>query len=534
MFSFAPQKSSGRRPNIILMMADDMGFSDIGCYGSEVDTPNLNKLAAGGLRFTQFYNCARCCPTRASLMTGLYPHQAGFGLMTEDSGTPAYQGDLSDRCVTIAEAMRLGGYHTLMCGKWHLTPAESNSKHNWPVQRGFEKYFGTIEGACSYFDPVTLTRDNSRTRAIGDFYYTDAIAENAIEYLKAYSGREEPFFMYVAFTSPHWPLHALEGEITKYRNRYLTGWDALREERHQRMIEIGVVDKKWDLSPRDSRVPPWQLAPYKDWEAMRMAVYAAQIDRMDQGIGRIMAQVGSSGIEQDTLILFLSDNGGNYEELTKSWKGYLFIPHATRDGRLVQLGNDPSVMPGPDDTYQSYGIPWANTSNTPFRRYKHYAHEGGIATPLIAHWPGVISAANSWTPQIGHVMDVMATCLDVAQIEYPRTYQGREITPLEGKSLLPIFRDGQRPGHDAIYWEHEGNSAVRQGKWKLVSQYPDYWELHDMEADRTELHDLAGNDPERVKKMAALYEQWAKRIGVRPWPLSGRQEVPAYLNRSNL
>jgi arylsulfatase A-like enzyme len=533
MFSFTPPKPSTHRPNIILIMADDMGFSDIGCYGSEVDTPNLNRLAAGGMRFRQFYNCARCCPTRASLMTGLYPHQAGFGLMTDDLGTPAYRGDLSDRCVTIAEAMRQGGYRTMMCGKWHLTPADSDSRHNWPLQRGFEKYFGTIAGACSYYDPITLTRDNSRIRAEGDFYYTDAVAENAGQYLDSFGPGESPFFMYVAFTAPHWPLHALDGEISKYLDRYRGGWDALREERHKRMIEMGVVEERWALSPRDPRVPPWPLAPYKDWESVRMAVYAAQIDRMDQGIGRIMQKVKSLGIEENTLILFLSDNGGNYEEITRAWKGVLFIPHMTRNGRLVKWGNDPLVMPGPDDTYESYGIPWANASNTPFRRYKHFAHEGGIATPLIAHWPAVISKGGSWTRQVGHVMDVMATCLDVAGIEYPKTYRGQEITPLEGKSLAPIFRTGEREGHDAIFWEHEGNSAVRQGKWKLVSQYPDYWELHDMEADRTELHDLAAQDPERIKQMAALYGEWAKRVGVRQWPIEGRSEVPKYLERSN-
>jgi arylsulfatase A-like enzyme len=533
MFSFSSPKPPARRPNIILVMADDMGFSDIGCYGSEIDTPNLNQLAGEGLRFHQFYNCARCCPTRASLMTGLYPHQAGFGLMTDDLGSPAYRGDLSDRCVTIAEALRLGGYRTAMSGKWHLTPAELNSQHNWPLQRGFEKYFGTIEGSGSYFDPVTLARDNSPIRATKDFYYTDAIADNAVQYLESFGRGESPFFMYVAFTSPHWPLHALAGEIAKYRDRYRGGWDALREERHKRMIEMGVVDKQWPLSPRDPRVPPWTVAPHQDWESMRMAVYAAQIDRMDQGIGRILTKVRNLGIEENTLILFLSDNGGNLEEITKSWKGHLFIPQVTFDGRLIQVGNEPSVMPGTEDTFESYGIPWANTSNTPFRRYKHYTHEGGISTPLIAHWPAVISRGNSWTHQTGHVMDVMATCLDVTGIEYPHTYQGREITPLEGKSLAPIFRAGEREGHDAIFWEHEGNSAVRQGKWKLVSAYPDYWELHDMEADRTELHDLAAGEPERVRRMAALYEQWAKRVGVRKWPYRGEPAVPEYLERSN-
>jgi arylsulfatase A-like enzyme len=529
-----PKSASSHRPNIILIMADDMGFSDLACYGSEIDTPNLNRLAAGGLQFTQFYNCARCCPTRASLLTGLYPHQAGIGLMMEDYGSPAYRGDLSDRCVSIAEALRQGGYHTLMCGKWHVTPVASQSKHNWPLQRGFEKYFGTIDGAGSYYDPHTLTRDNTPIRADReDFYYTDAISENAARFVDEYGRKDGPFFLYVAYTAPHWPLHALPEDIAKYANRYQQGWDKLRAERHRRMIGLGLVDKRWPLSLRDPRVPPWDLAPYKEWEARRMAVYAAQIDRMDRGIGSILAKVKELGLEANTLILFLSDNGGNYEEAALGWKRWLFIPHETGDGRWVRLGNDPSVMPGPADTYQSYGIPWGNASNTPFRLYKHFAHEGGIATPLIAYWPAVITSRNALTDQVGHVMDVMATCLEVAGVPYPQTYAGREITPLEGKSLLPIFQGKQREPHEMICWEHEGNSAVRQGKWKLVSCHPDYWELHDMEADRTELNDLADQQPERVREMAALYERWAKRLGVEPWPLRGQgaDEVPAYLRR---
>jgi arylsulfatase A-like enzyme len=532
-FLFGAQESA-RRPNIILIMADDMGFSDLSCYGSEIDTPHINQLAAGGLRFTQFYNCARCCPTRASLLTGLYPHQAGFGLMTDNEGTPAYQGDLSDRCVTIAEALRPSGYHALMCGKWHLTPPDAESNHNWPLQRGFERFFGTIAGAGSFYDPVTLVRDNTPIRADSEsFYYTDAITENAVRFLGEYGPQTAPFFLYIAYTSPHWPLHALPEHIAWHRDRYQQGWDQLRAERHQRMIEMGIVDKRWPLSSRDPRVPPWELAPYKDWEALRMAVYAAQIDRMDRGVGAILAKIKDLGLEGNTLVLFLSDNGGNYEEITPRWNPSLFIPHATRDGRLVHVGNDPSVPPGPDDTYQSYGIPWANASNTPFRLYKHFAHEGGIAAPLIAYWPAVITQRNILTHQVGHVMDVMATCLDVAGAPYPKTYGGREITALEGNSLLPIFQGHERQPHEAIYWEHEGNSAVRKGKWKLVSKYPDYWELHDMEADRTEQRDLAAQDPARVKEMAALYERWAKRVGVRPWPLPGMRpsEVPEYLRR---
>ena len=534
------QNAEKNRPNIILIMADDMGFSDIGCYGSEIHTPNLDKLAAGGLRFRQFYNSPRCCPSRAALMTGLYSHQAGFGLMADDYGkfsSPAYSGDLSDQCVTIAEALRQGGYQTAMCGKWHLTPPMPDFHHNWPLQRGFEHYFGTIAGASSYFDPATLTRDNRPIRAEDHFYYTDAIGDNAAQYVDQCSRKENPFFLYVAFTSPHWPLQALEEDIARYADRYTKGWDALRSERHERMIQMGLVEKKWGIAPRDPRVPPWELASYKDWEARRMAIYAAQIDRMDQNIGKLFEKLEERNIFENTLILFLSDNGGNYEELGSSSGAVqndpLYKPHETREGRLVRGGNKPGIQPGGADTYASYGIPWGNASNTPFRLYKHYAHEGGISTPLVAHWPAMIKQKNSLTSQVGHEMDIMATCLDISGVTYPASYKGKPIIPLEGKSLLPVFQGEQREGHSTICWEHEGNSAIRQGKWKLVSTYPDWWELYDMEADRTEMHNLADREPQRVKEMAALYRTWAKRVGVEEWPLPGMNPghtaAPEYL-----
>jgi arylsulfatase len=530
-----PAGAASRRPNIILIIADDMGYSDVGCYGSEIETPNIDSLAKGGLRFTQFYNCARCCPTRASLLTGLYPHQAGIGLMGEDLGTPGYRGDLSDQCVTIAEALKETGYHTLMSGKWNVTPEALDSNHNWPLQRGFERFFGTIGGAGSYFDPITLTRDNTPIRAAGEnFYYTDAISKNASQFIADYAGKQAPFFLYVAYTAPHWPLHALEKDINKHKHQYEAGWDVIRRERHRRMISQGIVDEAWPISPRDPRVPPWEVAHYQDWEAQRMAVYAAQISSMDQGIGRILSWVRQQGIEEDTLILFLSDNGGNSEELSPGVHGW-FVPNQTRDGRLVRSGNSPTIMPGGEDTYLSYGIPWGNVSNTPFRMYKHFAHEGGIATPLIAYWPGVIQGGNRLTHQVGHVMDIMATCLDAAGATYPKTYRNREIVPLEGKSLVPIFTGQSRKGHDVICWEHEGNSAIRQGKWKMVSGYSDYWELHDMETDRTELQNLADTNASKIRELAAIYQRWADRVGVRPWPVPGasayEERTPVYLRR---
>jgi arylsulfatase A-like enzyme len=511
-----PAQAETPRPNIVLILADDMGFSDLGCYGSEIATPNVDHLASQGLRFTQFYNTARCCPTRASLLTGLYAHQAGVGHMTQDLGSPAYRGDLSPRAVTIAEALRPVGYRTAMAGKWHVaTSLDAKDTHNWPLQRGFEKYFGIITSVRSYFDPPTLTRDNTPIKAGKDFYLTDAITDHAVEYLQDFGKKKEPFFLYVAYTAPHWPLHARPEDIAKYKSKYKGGWDELRRKRHQRQIEMGLVDKRWPLTPRDETAPAWDKAADRDWQDLRMAVYAAMIDRMDQGIGRILKQLTESGRDDNTLIFFLSDNGGCAEEIPADWRGKMF-PEMTRDGKATRVGNDPSNAPGPADVFQSYGLPWANASNTPFRLYKHWVHEGGIATPFIVHWPAAIKKAGI-SHQPGHIIDLMATCLDVAGVEYPKKHKGNDVIPLEGKSLLPILQGKTRTGHEAIFWEHEGNRAIRQGKWKLVAQHKGAWELYDLEADRTELHNLAAKQPDKVKELTASYERWAERAGVMPW-----------------
>jgi len=484
------------RPNIILIMADDMGFSDVGCYGSEIRTPNLDRLAAGGVRFTQFYNTARCCPTRAALLTGLYPHQAGVGHMAGDRGLPSYQGFLNDRCVTIAEALRQGGYHVLMSGKWHV----GEDRPHWPADRGFERYFGLISGACSYFRLAPgrqMAVDNEPYVPRGDgFYMTDAITDHAVSFISEYSRKESPFFLYVAYTAPHFPLHALPEDIAKYRGKYMIGWDELRQRRYRRLIELGIVDPKWPLSPRDPEAPAWNGVETKDDWDLKMAVYAAQIDRMDQGVGKILAKLRESGIDRNTLVMFLSDNGGGAADID---------------------AGKPGAPAGHPDSYMTYQRPWANASNTPFRLYKRWVHEGGIATPFIAYWPAVIKEGGRITREVGHVIDLMATCLDVAGVAYPRAYREREIVPLEGKSLLPVFGGKTRPGHDDLFWEHEGNRAVRHGKWKLVSRHPDRWELYDLEADRTELHDLAGRHPDVVASLAARYDGWARRCGVAPF-----------------
>jgi arylsulfatase A-like enzyme len=501
----------------VLILADDMGFSDLGCYGSEILTPNLDRLAKGGLRFTQFYNTARCCPTRAALMTGLYPHQAGVGHMTQDWRRPGYRGDLNQETATLAEVLRGAGYQTMMCGKWHLTrhTGSEGPKHNWPMARGFDKFFGTIQGGGNYFDPVSLTRDNQFSRPTGDFYYTDAISEYAAGYIEQAGRSGKPFFLYVAYTAPHWPLHARPEDVIRYRGKYAMGWDALREQRQKRMIDLEILRAEWPLTPRDSRVNAWDEVPYKEWHQRRMEVYAAQIDSMDRGIGRILEKVAQVGAQENTLVFFLSDNGGCAEEVAATWQNAV-IPAKTRDGRAVQVGNNPNILPGPENTFQSYGVPWANASNTPFRLYKHWVHEGGIATPLIVYWPAGLKQPGRLTQEIGHVIDLVPTCLEVAGCQFPSVFGGYKTTPLEGQSLVPVLL-GKTRQRGPIFWEHEGNRAVRDGKWKLVSKHPGAWELYDMEADRTERNNVAQKFPAIVKYMSQQYESWAKRSHVEPW-----------------
>lgn len=530
------------RPNIVIMMADDMGFSDIGCYGGEIRTPHLDALAAGGIRFTQFYNTARCCPTRASLLTGLYPHQAGVGHMMDDRGRDGYRGNLNRQCLTVAELLKTAGYATYMSGKWHVTRHTSpdGPKSNWPRQRGFDRFFGTIHGAGSFFDPNSLTLDDTQIPPGEDFYYTDAISDYAVTFIEDHQARrpEQPFFLYVAYTAPHWPMHAKPEDIERYRGRYDRGWDAVRRDRYERMVRMGLIHPEWKLSPRDEKSPAWEKAPLREWEARCMEVYAAMIDCLDQGVGRIVRALRDTGRLEDTLIFFLADNGGCAENMGRGGRehpvggedvaviepmapGELqrhMIPRRTRDGRAVRQGR--GVMPGPADTYLGYGLSWANASNTPFREYKHWVHEGGISSPLIMHWPREVAADRraTWERQPAHLIDLMATCVDVAEADYPADYGGRPITPLEGVSLRPALRGEPWSRKNPIFFEHEGNRAVRDERWKLVAKGPaGPWELYDMTSDRTELNDLSGDHPGRVRDMARAWESWARRARVLPW-----------------
>jgi arylsulfatase len=518
---------SEQKPNVVIILNDDMGFSDIGCYGGEIDTPNLDRLAANGLRYSQFYNTARCSPSRASLLTGLHPHQTGIGILTYSTGPEGYAGDLNRRCVTIPEVLREQGYRTYLSGKWHIASSLKEPSDAWPLQRGFDRFYGTIIGAGSFYNPNTLTRgnDNVEHEAEQDpeFFYTDAISDQAAAFVREHRDEspDAPFFMYVAYTAPHWPLHAHEEDIAKYKGRFDAGWDALREERLDRLVKAGIIHPSWQLTDRDPTQPPWTEAERRDWLLRCMEVYAAQIDRMDQGIGRILTALEETGQLDNTLVLFLSDNGACAEDIptgvtARELVDELMIARATtRRGERVRFGNDPDIVPGGEDTYQSYGTAWANLSNTPFRLYKHWIHEGGIATPLIAHWPQGIREGGALRHNPGQLPDIMATILEVTGAEYPSTYRGDDILPCEGESFAPSFdKAGQERG--PMFWEHEGNAAVRVGKWKLVRKYPGSWELYDMDLDRTEMHDLAAQHPERVREMTLQYEAWAQRCGVIP------------------
>lgn len=500
-----------KRPNIILILADDMGYSDIGCYGGEIDTPHIDRLAANGLRYKQFYNAARCCPTRAALMTGIYPHQAGMGWMAAaDLGSPEYAGNLNNTSVTIAEVLKSAGYKTYMTGKWHLTnerKIRGQIKDNWPRQRGFDHYFGIIPGGANYFTP-TVYSGNKKYKAPDDFYLTNAISDTSVAYINKHfnsSEKKDPMFMYVAYTSPHWPLHALQKDIDKYRETYKIGWDSLRKKRFQKQKQLGLFSENISMNPRDKEIPAWKDISEKKQEemAMRMAIYAAQVDIMDQGIGRIVNELKKNNALDNTLIFFLSDNGACAEYISS--------------GKSKKID-------GTADTFESYRINWANVSSTPFKEYKHYTYEGGIATPLIVQWPEGINEnlKGSFAESYGEIMDIMATCVEVAHADYPENFNGHHITPMQGKSLVGNFK-GKDIERGKIFWEHEANIAMRDGKWKLVAKTePNHnfskssLRLYDLQADPTEMNDLSSKYPERFQQMYNEWHSWGEKIKIFP------------------
>lgn len=540
------KNGSPKKPNILVILSDDIGFSDIGCYGSEIHTPNIDRLGYQGIRFTHFYNTARCSPSRASLLTGVYPHQAEMGnLSSNNYPEKGYHDDLSKQVVTMAELFHSAGYATYMTGKWHLAKemTTAGDQSNWPRQRGFDRYFGTLNGSGSYYDPGTLISNNTFVAPGKDFYYTNAISDTTVKFIRQHPS-EKPFFFYVAYTAAHWPLHAPAKEVARYKGRFDSGWDSLRVQRFNRLQKLGIIDKDCRLSERTITIPAWEKEPLKEWQVRRMEVYAAMIDVMDQGIGRIIGALEEKGILDQTVICYMQDNGGCAEPqgtdraelpMTDEQKiaqplspdsiARLKRPIYARDGRFIRSGR--GVMAGDADTWVAYGEEWANLSNTPFRLYKQYVHEGGIASPLIIHWPDGIHQKGGISRQLSHLMDIMPTCLELAGIKYPKEFKGNQIIPVEGKSLVPVL-NGKSFERELLFWEHSGNRAIRIGAWKLVARVQTEknfsaadeakWELFNIEKDPSECNNLADRFPGKVKEMADRWEKEALRTQAKPWP----------------
>lgn len=509
--SIASEKASDKRPNIILVMADDLGWSDIGCYGGEIKTPHIDSLAQEGLRFAQFYNNSICGPTRASLLTGLYCQQVGH------RGDRWNEPKDFTKCVTISEVLQKSGYQTMMVGKWQ--------GRDLALDRGFDRFFGPMcQAKISYFHEVQNNPyylDRKRIELPEDFYLTKALNHHALEFLEQSLGDDKPFFLYVAHIAPHWPLHAEEADIAPFRKLYRSsGWDQIRTLRFENQRREGIVPDQWTLSPRLAGLRDWSKDKHKNWQAERMAVYAAQIASIDRGLGQILKAVKQADEEENTLVMFLSDNGaapdGGLAPMKSSFGFSMKDRKANwrKDGVLIRPGSGPDNMPGPHDTFAGYGLAWANASNTPLNGTKLSGYEGGIRTPLVVRWPAVIRKHGHITKQPGHVIDFMATCLDAANVSYPSSFQGRKPLPLEGKSLLPIFEGKHREEHDELCWSTAWHHAILMGQHKAIRpKKGGPWQLFDLEADGTETNDLAKQQPERVNEMETRFEAWSKRVG---------------------
>ncbi|PWJ34998.1 arylsulfatase [Sediminitomix flava] len=537
-------KAIDERPNIIVMLVDDMGYSDLGSYGGEIQTPNLDKIANNGIRFTQFYNTSRCCPTRASLLTGLYPHQAGIGQMTGNQHKPGYEGQIKKTAVTIAEVLKDAGYATGMVGKWHVsnTSVKKNSNGQdrqaqldwlnhqaylnddfgpleaYPTARGFDKYYGNIWGVVNFFDPFSLVNGIEPVKKVPeDYYHTTALSDSAVNYIEEFSKSEKPFFMYVAHTAPHWPLHALPEDIAKYENTYNGGWDEIRKARFNRMKEIGIISENVELPSPQRKIKKWENNPNKDYDAHKMAVHAAMIDRIDQGVGKMLKKLEETGELENTVILFMSDNGASSE--TPMFAGFDRNGQTRSGEKVIYTEHKKDVMPGDELTYAGIGQEWANVANTPLRYWKAKTFEGGICTPMIAYWEkGIRKQKGTINHSSGHVIDIMATCVELANTEYPKSYKGNVIQPLEGKSLVPIFEEGKRVGHEAIFFEHYWSAALRSGDWKLVSLPLGDWELYNLKEDRNEMKNVIDLYPAIAEDLKNKWEQGAQRTMVFPRP----------------
>ncbi|MFP6753924.1 MAG: arylsulfatase [Pirellulaceae bacterium] len=486
------------RPNIVIIMADDMGYSDIGCFGGEIRTPHIDQLAKNGLRFTNFYSENMCWVSRAALLTSIY-HK-----------TSMLNSTLHPRCVALPEVLSAAGYRTMICGKWHLAGKNSTV---YPNDRGFTDFYGILGGAASFYAPFSLSRNRLNVEAEANhdpgYYFTNAISSEAAHLIRD-TKPEQPLFLNLTYTAAHWPLHAPADEIAKYKGRYAQGWDALRSERLGRMKELGILPKSLELSPRHPNVPAWDETDNKAWQQRRMEVYAAQVTIMDRGIGEVIAALKETGRFKNTLILFTIDNGGCHVEYGVDRKGN-YLPEKTRDGHLLRPGNIPGLMPGPEDTYQSYGYGWANASNTPYRMFKQFDHEGGIRTPMIAHWPDGMKPRGTLVTSVSHLIDIMPTVLEACQLKAPGTINGTPAIPTDGHSLAAAFQGKRVPDHETLFFHHNKGRALRQGNWKLVSAGGGEWELYNLQKDPLELDDLAGKDPDRLKELVAAWKAESKR-----------------------
>jgi len=539
------------RPNIVTFLFDDMGFSDLGCFGGEIETPSIDALASGGFRATQFYNTARCCPARASLLTGLYPHQAGIGMMVYRDYGDGYQGGLNDRCVTLAEVLKDSGYQTMLSGKWHA----GHQPHMRPETRGFERFTGIYTHVDSYWKVLPgceIYRDGELLMEAGrpvnpynsekEFYTTDFFTDTAIDYIDQAAEKPDiPFFLHVCHNAPHFPLEAPDHLIEKYRGRYLKGWDRLKEEKLERMKAMGIVGSGqkmargtgFDQAEREgfNFKPPFDTEEIPKWDEhnenqkeeldFRRAMYAAQIERLDENIGRVTEHLKKKELLDNTLILIMSDNGcsGELGFYGMNWPQYQISNYEewrTRGGWSI-----------------SQGQCWASLSNTPLRKYKIFVHEGGIGSPFIAHWPkGISEPGRICSDQTFHLIDIMPTLCDVAGAVYPEERSGQRTTPVQGISMVPWLTDsGKAEEARTLYWQHEVNAAIRQGNWKLVTsddRKPDSWELYDLTEDRSESDDLSGDQPQRVEQMKAQWREWAENSDVLPWPeeRGGMERIP--------
>jgi arylsulfatase len=501
-------------PNILLIVADDLGYSDLGCFGGEIDTPNLDRLAENGIRLTQFYNTGRCCPSRASILTGQYPHRVGLGHMTIDLKRPGYLGRVSEDAQTIAQVLKPAGYRSFIAGKWHLGTRD-------PTRHGFEEFYGTLASAKRFFDQDHLLRlpegRKARRYEEGSFYATDAITDHALDFLNlARETPDQPWFLYLAHPAPHFPLHAPKENIVKYADRYQVGWDVIREERLARLKDIGIVEQEIELTPRS---PYWNYGETVTgtnpaWDeinepgrrndlARRMAIFAAMVDRMDQQIGRVIDDLKVNGEFENTLIVFLSDNGACAEW---DWKGF-----DERSSNINHLHEDLDAMGGPG-TFHSVGSGWANVSNTPWRMYKHYNYEGGINSPGIIHWPAELSEmAGRLFHDPTHIIDLLPTIVAASGV----SYEGE--LPIPGVDLLDELTI-ESEEFRTLYFEHESNRAIREGNWKLVALKQESWELYDMTSVRTEMENVAGKYKDVVRRLSGKWDVWAEENNVTPLP----------------